>query len=68
MGNSKFVIGIVILGLAICASGYWVKASLGKSKRSLEQLVKEHSAEQALLEAKLEEAHVRLLAETTRRR
>jgi hypothetical protein len=66
MGNSKFVIGIVILGLAICASGYWVKTSLGKSKRSLEQLVKEHSAEQALLEAKLEEARVRLLAETTR--
>jgi len=65
MGNSKFVIGIVILGLAICASGYWVKTSLDKSKRSLEQLVKEHSDEQALLEAKVEEARVRLLAETT---
>jgi hypothetical protein len=67
MGNSKFVMGVIVLVLAICGSGYWVKASLDKSKRSQAQLVKEHSAEQALLEAKLEEARVRLLAETAQK-
>ncbi len=64
MGNNKFVMGVIVLVLAICGSGYWVKASLDKSKTSLEQLVKEHSTEQALLESKLEEAQARLLAES----
>ncbi|NCC59608.1 MAG: hypothetical protein EOM12_01500 [Verrucomicrobiae bacterium] len=67
MGNSKFVMGVIVLVLAICGSGYWVKASLDKSKQSQAQLAKEHSAEQALLEAKLEEARVRLSAETAQK-
>ncbi len=67
MGNNKFVMGLIVLVLAICGSGYWVKASLDKSKTSLEQLVKEHSTEQALLEDKLEEAQARLLAETAQK-
>ncbi len=67
MGNSKFVMGVIVLVLAICGSGYWVKASLDKSKQSQAQLAKEHSTEQALLEAKLEEARVRLSAETAQK-
>ena len=64
MGNRKFLIGVAVLALVVCGSGYWIKTSLDKSKTSLEQLAEKQSAEQTLLESKLEEAQARLLAES----